>query len=303
MTVLAERTTLAEPAVTTAVATRPAEPVSPAVLHPEQPAAPGRPVARSGGNRSADAGALATTEQLLRQRDQLPAGHPDHITLRARVIEANLPLAHHLARRYTGRGELLEDLTQVAALALIKAVDGYDPNRNAAFTSYAIPSILGALKRHFRDTAWGMRVPRSAQELAQDVVTATGELEQRRGRAPTSTELADHLRVTVDDLLAAVAAAQAYHLASLHAPRVGADGADLVDLIGGVDPRYADVDDYLSLRPMFAALPPRERRILALRFYADLNQTQIAAEIGLSQMHVSRLLRQSLARLRAAMPD
>jgi RNA polymerase sigma-B factor len=247
------------------------------------------------------------TGQLLRQRDRLPAGHPDRAIIRARVIEANLPLAHHLARRYTGRGELLDDLVQVAALALVKAVDGYDPNRQTAFTSYAVPSILGALKRHFRDTAWGVRVPRSAQELAHAVATATAELSQQLGRSPTAADLADHLNVAVHDVVVAIDAVQSYHLTSLHTSHVGTHsansggGADLIDLVGDLDPRYARVDDHLLLRPLFAALPLRERRILTMRFFGDMSQAQIAAEIGVSQMHVSRLLTQSLVRLRAGM--
>jgi RNA polymerase sigma-B factor len=287
-------TTVAETPMIIATAMYPAKPTTPtAIPRPRSvhTVAPPR--------RSQPVDTPASTEQLLRQRDDLPVDHPDRAKLRARVIEKNLPMARRLARRYAGRGELLDDLAQVAALALIKAVDGYDPSRQIAFASYAVPSILGALKRHFRDTAWGMRVPRSIQKLALEVATATGELSQRLGRFPTSAELADHLHVRVDDLLAAVGAWQAYHLASLDEPHAGTDSADL---IGGIDPRYAGVDDRVSLRPHFAALPLRERRILTMRFYGDMNQTQIAAEIGLSQMHVSRLLTQSLARLRAAMP-
>jgi RNA polymerase sigma-B factor len=293
-------TILAEPIAFIATATDPAEPTTPAASHPGQRTTTVHPVAPS--RRRSPVDAAATTEQLLRQRDQLPAGHPDRATLRARVIEKNLPMANQLARRYAGRGELLDDLAQVAALALIKAVDGYDSRRQVPFARYAVPSILGALKRHFRDTAWGMRVPRRTQELVRDVATATGVLSQRQGRPPTPAELADHLHATVDDLVVAIEAAQAYRPASLNAPYTGTGSADLIELIGGTDPRYTRVDDHLWLRPLFAALPLRERRILTMRFYGQMSQTRIAAEVGLSQMHVSRLLRQSLARLRAAMP-
>lgn len=244
----------------------------------------------------------ATTEQLLRQRNDLPADHPDRAKLRARVIEKNLPMANRLARRYAGRGELFDDLAQVAALALVKAVDGYDPSRQIPFPGYAVPTIVGALKRHFRDTAWGMRVARPTQELAREVVAATGELSQQQGRSPTPAELADYLHVHADDIRAAMSASQAYHLASLNAPRAGTDSVDLIDVIGGIDPHYAYIDDHLSLWPLLAALPPRERRILTMRFFGQMTQTRIAVEVGLSQMHVSRLLRQSLAQLRAAMP-
>ena len=260
---------------------------------------PGHTVASSRCNLPLDA--RATTEQLLRQRDHLPAEHPDRAKLRAQVIEKNLPRARTLARRYAGRGELLDDLAQVAALALIKAVDDYDPSRQVPFTGYAVPCILGALKRHFRYTAWGMRVPRPTQLLAREVATATDRLSQRQGRSPTRAELADHLNVDVDDLLAAIGAWQFYHLASLNEPHAGADRAELIDCVRGIDPRYANVDNRLWLQPLFAALSLRERRILTMRFYGQMTQTQIAEEVGLSQMHVSRLLTQTLARLRAAM--
>jgi RNA polymerase sigma-B factor len=212
-------------------------------------------------------------------------------------------MANHLARCYAGSGELLDDLAQVAAPALIKAVDGYDPSRQVAFSSYAIPSILGALKRHFRDTAWAMRVPRSTQELVRELATATAELSQQLGRCPTPADLATYLHVDIDHLLAAVAASQVYRLTSLNAPQAGSDSTDLIDHIGGVDPGYGRVNDHLALRPLFAALPARERRVLTLRFFGHLSQSQIAAEIGVSQMQVSRLLSKSLARLRAAMAN
>jgi RNA polymerase sigma-B factor len=250
--------------------------------------------------RSQPADASVSTEELLYQRDLLPAEHPDRAKLRARAIEQNLAMAGQLARRYSGRGELLDDLAQVAAIALIDAVDRFDPSRGVPFAGFATPSILGALKRHFRDTAWAMRVPRSIQELALTVPTAAEELGQRRGRTPTTAELADYLQVTLDDVRAAVGAWQSYRLRSLNTPSP-ITGADLVDVIGGIDPRYAGIDDHLSLQPLFAELPLRERRILTMRFYDHMNQTQIAAEIGISQMHVSRLLRQTLAQLRAAM--
>jgi RNA polymerase sigma-B factor len=247
--------------------------------------------------------AHASTEQLLRRRDDLPAGHPERGRLRAWAIEQNVPLANRLARRYAGRGELVDDLAQVAALALIKAVDRYRSGEGVPFAAYAIPSILGALKHHFRDIAWAIRVPRPIQELAQDVPIATGQLSHRHGRSPTQSELADHLDVSLDQLRAAVDARHVYRLTSLNAPPPSGIGADRIDLIGGTDPRYARVDDYLALRPLVAALPARQQRILTMRFYDHMTQTQIAAEIGLSQMHVSRLLSRSLAQLRAAMPN
>jgi RNA polymerase sigma-B factor len=239
-----------------------------------------------------------TTEQLLRARGRLPVGHPDRDLLRARAIEDNLPLANRLARRYAGRGERFDDLAQVAALALIRAVDGYSPDRPTPFVSYAVPTITGAIKRHFRDTAWGMRVPRSTQELLLDLPATTSRLTHLRGRTPTPAELADHLRVNVDVLLAAIDAAQVYQLPSLNTGATAGDSVELIDLIGAVDPGYAGVDDSVELRSLVAALPLRERRILTMRFYEEMTQARIAAEIGVSQMQVSRLLRKSLTQLR-----
>ncbi|MEH1125320.1 SigB/SigF/SigG family RNA polymerase sigma factor [Micromonospora sp. CPCC 206061] len=292
-------TILVEPALITATLTHPAEPTTPA-------ASPHRlltttlhtvPTTR----RWQPGDAPASTEQLLRLRDDLPAEHPDRARLRSRAIEENLSLASRLARRYAGRGELLDDLAQVAALALITAVDRYDPSRQVPFAAYAVPTILGALKRHFRDTAWAMRVPRAAQDLTREIATATGELSQQHGRHPTAAELADHLHVGIDELRAALGASQVYNLVSLNMPHTAGTGIDRIDLLGGIDPHYAGVDDTLTLQLLMAALPMREQRILSLRFFDHMTQTQIAIEVGLSQMHVSRLLKQTLTRLRAAM--
>lgn len=241
------------------------------------------------------------SEQLLRRRAALNVGDPERARLRTQVIKVNLPMARRLASRYTGRGEPYEDLAQVGALGLIRAVDGYDTSRGVPFASYAIPTILGGIRRHFRDTAWAIRVPRAAQELSARVPEARGELGQQRGRHPTDGELADHLEVTVAQLVAAVAASDVYRLASLNEPRPGADGIERLALIGAADPAYAAVDDHLTLRLLLAALPARERRILTMRFYGDLTQAQIAARVGLSQMHVSRLLKRLLIQLRAGM--
>jgi RNA polymerase sigma-B factor len=241
---------------------------------------------------------------LLTALGQLPPRHPDHGPLRARIIEKNMPLATRLSRRYAGRGERLDDLAQVAALALVRAVDGYDPTLPYPFVGYATPTILGALKRHFRDTAWDMRVPRSAQELLHRMGTSSADLTHLRGRHPNTAELADHMNVTVGQVRSATRAAGAYHLRSLNTPGVsGSD--DLIDLVGGPDTRYAEVDERLSpplVSRLVATLPARERQIIALRFSQHMTQTDIAAEVGISQMHVSRLLRRSLAQLRAGLP-
>ncbi|MFC5922972.1 SigB/SigF/SigG family RNA polymerase sigma factor [Micromonospora vulcania] len=241
--------------------------------------------------------------QLLRRLSALTLGDPGRVRLRARIIEGNLPLSRRLAGRYAGRGEPYEDLAQVAALALVKAVDGFDADRGVPFSGFAVPTILGALRRHFRDTTWAMRVPRRAQELNGRMRAATGELTHRQGHHPSAAELADHLEVGVDEILAAVTAAQVYRLVSLDAPKLGTDDLETLSLIGAVDTGFAKVDDRMALRPLLAALPGRERRILTMRFYGDMTQKRIADEVGLSQMHVSRLLEKSLARLRAGMTD
>ncbi|MFC4021538.1 SigB/SigF/SigG family RNA polymerase sigma factor [Micromonospora sp. GCM10011542] len=244
----------------------------------------------------------ATREQLFRRLATLTCNDPGRATLRARIIENDLPMAGRLAGRYAGRGEAYDDLAQVAALALVKAVDGFDVDRGVPFHSYAVPTILGALRRHFRDAAWAMRVPRRDQELNGRLRAVTGELEQRQGHHPSVAELADHLEVGVEEIRTAVAAAQVYRLASLDAPRPGADNLDTSERIGWVDPGFDQVDDRHELRALFAALPRRERRILVLRFYGHMTQRGIANEVGMSQIHVSRLLKRSLDQLRTGTP-
>lgn len=255
----------------------------------------GRTAIRSRPSQPDDAS--VSTEELLRQLVRLPGEHPHRARLRTRAIEQNLPMASRLARRYAKRGELVDDLAQVAAVALINAVDRYDPTREVPFAGFAVPSILGALKRHFRDTTWAIRVPRSIQDLALRVPAAANELTHHHGRTPTTTELADHLQVAVGSVRAAVGAWQSYRLPSLNMPSA-INGVDVIDVLGDVDPRYARVDDHLALQSLIATLPRRERRILSMRFYEHMSQSQIAAEIGVSQMQVSRLLKQTLARLR-----
>jgi RNA polymerase sigma-B factor len=242
----------------------------------------------------------ATVELLLRQRGELPAGHPNRAVLRDRAIEAGLPLSRYLAARYHGRGEPLDDLDQVAALGLIKAVDGYDPTRPVPFASYAVPTIVGALKRHFRDTTWRVRVPRSVQELALSIAPTSEGLAQRWGRSPTRTELATHLGSTEHDVAIATNAWGAYIPASLDA--VAANGqVALLDTLGVVDARFDVVNDQQGLQRLLDGLPLRERRILVLRFSGELTQSEIAAQIGVSQMHVSRLLLRTLAALRISL--
>jgi RNA polymerase sigma-B factor len=190
-----------------------------------------------------------TTEALLRARAALPSGHPDRERLRRQAIITSLPLARQLARRYAGRGEPLDDLVQVASLALVRAVADYDPARNDSFAGYAVPTILGRLKNHFRDHTWDIRVPRRLREAAAGREAATAELAQRLRRFPTTPELAGHLHVDRDTLTEAAYVAQLHRLASL-------DAADPRDGLSVEDPGYARVDTRLTMRPLLAALPP-----------------------------------------------
>jgi RNA polymerase sigma-B factor len=248
--------------------------------------------------KEADAAAKALIAALA----DLPADSPDRPRVRQRLIEAYLPLAEHLARRFRNRGEPLDDLVQVASLALVKSVDGYDHGRGAAFTSYAIPMILGELKRHFRDKGWNVRVPRRLQELRLDLGKAVGDLAQQLGHSPTVPELAAHCGVSEDEVIEAMESGHAYRALSLHAPVAGDEtGTELADMIGGLDPDLENVENRESLRPLIAKLPVREQRIIVMRFFGNMTQSQIAAQLGISQMHVSRLLAHAIGALREDM--
>lgn len=245
----------------------------------------------------------AAVQRLLLRRADLPTGHPDRAGLRISGIEAGLPLARCLAARYRGREVPLEDLYQVAALALVKAVDGYDPTRQTAFTSYAVPTILGALKRYFRDTTWQVRVPRRVQALALHLAPHSASLTQRLSRSPTLAELAAYLNAAKPDVAIALNAWQARYPDSLESITSGGgqQRRPLIDMLGGIDPRIDAIADRLTLRPLLAALPLRQRRILAMRYFGEMTQAEIATQIGVSQMHVSRLLAAALTQLRTGM--
>jgi len=233
---------------------------------------------------------------LLTELAGLAVGDPSRARLRAWVIEWYLPMAAYLARRFGGRGGLPDDLAQVAAVGLIKAVDRFDPARGVEFSGYAVPTIVGEIKRHFRDTTWVVRVPRRLQELKLRLPAAAAELAQTLRREPTSAELAQWLGTSPRDVVSAQLSANAYR----PCPIEGASGRlDLSprDWLGGPDPELDTVDNRTTLLLLLAGLPVREQRILVLRFAHDMSQTEIAAEVGLSQMHVSRLLVKCLARL------
>ncbi len=216
--------------------------------------------------------------------------------LRDRLIEAHIGLAEHLARRFTHRGEPYDDLAQVSSLGLIKAVDRFDPGRGVEFTTYATKTILGELKRHFRDKGWAVRAPRRIQELYLHLGQAIGQLSQELGRSPTIRELAAHTGASEDDVIEALEAGQAYRSASLDS--AGPDEEGLGARLGVDDERFGDAEWRALLLPHLEKLAERDREILRLRFSEGLTQSEIASRIGISQMHVSRLLSRSLNTLR-----
>jgi RNA polymerase sigma-B factor len=228
----------------------------------------------------------------------LPESDPARARLRDEAIEAWLPMAKRLARRYAGRGEPLDDLLQTATIGLIKSVDRFDPDHGIGFLGYAIPTIVGELKRHFRDRTWSVRVPRRLQEMRTAINDAHNVLSHTLGRAPTVSDIAEHLGVGEEEVIEGLEGARAYRATSLSAP-ANADGTlELGDCLGGEDQGYALTEAHLSLAPAMARLNEREQRILTLRFYGNHTQSQIAAQIGVSQMHVSRIISGALAKLR-----
>ncbi len=222
--------------------------------------------------------------------------------LRTELVTAHIGLAEYLARRFTNRGEPLDDLVQVASLGLLKAIDRFDPSRETAFSSFAVPTILGELKRHFRDKGWALHVPRDLQERAMAVNRQTETLSKKLGRSPRVREVAAALGCSVEDVLEASEAAASYEATSLNAPAAKHDdeSATLVDLLGNEDSSYDLVESRDAIASTWRALPNVERQVLELRFMDDLTQREIGDRIGYSQMHVSRLLRRALGRLETA---
>jgi RNA polymerase sigma-B factor len=227
-------------------------------------------------------------------------------SLRDQLVEAHLGLAEYLARRFSNRGEPLDDLTQVASVGLIKAVDRFDPAREVEFSTYATHTIVGELKRHFRDKGWSVRAPRRMQELYLRLGNVIGILSQELGRSPTVPELATEAGVSEEEVLEALEAGQAYRSTSIDAPgsagagAPGEEGDTLAAHLGGVDPEMAEAERRAELSPLLAGLPEREQTILFMRFFEGLTQSEIATRLGISQMHVSRLLARSLEQLREA---
>ncbi|MEU3659931.1 RNA polymerase sigma factor SigF [Streptomyces sp. NPDC032940] len=239
------------------------------------------------------------TADAFRRLAGLPEG-PEREALRDRIVEAWLPMAERLAGRFRSRGESYEDLRQVAALGLVKAVDRYDPARGSAFESYAVPTVTGEIKRHFRDHMWTLHVPRRVQELRNRVRFAGQDLARTTpGRRPTVAEIAEHADLSEDDVREGMEALESFTALSLDAEVPGSDdGYSLVDGLGAPDPALDTVVDREAVRERLAALPERERAILYMRFFDDMTQSRIAEQLGISQMHVSRLISRCCDRVR-----
>jgi RNA polymerase sigma-B factor len=219
---------------------------------------------------------------------------------RDKIVERCLPLADHIARRFEGRGEPRDDLVQVARVGLVNAVVRFDVDAGSDFVSFAVPTIMGEVRRHFRDNSWSVKVPRRLKELHLRLGAATADLSQRLGRAPTATELAAELGMERDEVVEGLVAGSSYNTLSIDTGG-GSDDDDaraIADTLGDVDAGLDRIEDREALRPLLEALPERERMVLVLRFFESMTQTQIAERVGISQMHVSRLLAKSLTRLR-----
>jgi RNA polymerase sigma-B factor len=218
------------------------------------------------------------------------------------LVHLHLSLVEHCARRFRNRGEPYEDLVQVGTIGLIKAVDRFETDRGVEFSTYATPTVIGEIKRHFRDKGWAIRVPRRLQELRMQIGGATGELTQKLGRSPTPRELAEAIGCTVEEVMEGIESSHAYATLSLDASDDNDDGPPAILAgLGIVDANIEHVEVRESLKPLLEGLGEREKRILLLRFFKNMTQSQIAEEIGVSQMHVSRLLTRTLAQLRTSL--
>ena len=250
----------------------------------------------------------AASRELFRRLNEIsaelahsdPALAAERQRVRDELVALHLPLVEHLARRFRNRGEPYDDLLQVGTIGLIKAVDRFDTERGVEFSTYATPTVVGEIKRHFRDKGWAVRVPRRLQDLRLQLTAATQELSQSQGRSPTVAELAKHLEIGEDEVLEGLESANAYATISLDATGDAGDDDSpaMMDTLGTEDEALEGVEYREALKPLLAALSPRERRILLLRFFRNMTQSEIAEEIGISQMHVSRLLARTLAQLR-----
>ena len=246
----------------------------------------------------------ALSASLFAELQRCPKHHPARTAARDQLVALHLPLVEHLARRFRNRGEPYDDLMQVGTIGLIKAIDRFDPDRGLEFSTYATPTVVGEIKRHFRDKGWAIRVPRRLQELRLSLGLAGAELAQELGRSPTVGELADRLGLEPEVVLEGIESGNAYTTLSLDAPGAADDPRTPVgQAIGIEDDALENVEYRAALRPLLAKLDERERRILLLRFFKNMTQSQIAEEIGVSQMHVSRLLSRTLEQLRTSLEE
>ncbi|MFK4112024.1 RNA polymerase sigma factor SigF [Streptomyces sp. NPDC002176] len=250
--------------------------------------------------RSGDIDTRTLSRSLFLRLAALGEDSPERGYVRDTLIELNLPLVRYAAARFRSRNEPMEDIVQVGTIGLIKAIDRFDCERGVEFPTFAMPTVVGEIKRFFRDTSWSVRVPRRLQELRLALTKASDELSQRLDRSPTVPELAAALGVSEEDVVDGLAVGNAYTASSLDSPAPEDDGGEgsLADRLGYEDTALEGVEYRESLKPLLAKLPPRERRIIMLRFFANMTQSQIGEEVGISQMHVSRLLTRTLSQLR-----
>ena len=243
--------------------------------------------------------------ELFRERDRLPADDPRREVLRSELITGYLPVARNIAHRFVHRGDSLDDLEQVATVGLIGAVDRFEPDRGIDFLSFAVPTITGEVRRHFRDRSRTIRIPRRIIQQQAGLYEAANELTQRLGRSPRPSELAERLGISREEVIEVLQAHLTASPSSLDAqpPEDERPGRTLVTALGDTDPGLGLVEDRMAVVPLLAQLPDRERRILQLRFFHDMTQTEIAALTGISQMHVSRLLSRTLGMLRSRLQE
>ncbi|CAJ1584903.1 RNA polymerase sigma factor SigF [[Mycobacterium] wendilense] len=257
--------------------------------------------ARSGRRSSTRSSSeYADVPDMFRELAKLEPDSPKFRRQRDSIVERCLPLADHIARRFDGRGEPRDDLVQVARVGLVNAVIRFDVNAGSDFVSFAVPTIMGEVRRHFRDNSWSVKVPRRLKELHLRLGTATAELSQRLGRAPTPSELAAELEMDRNEVVEGLVAGSSYNTLSIDSGGGGGDddAPAIADSLGDVDTTLDQIENREALRPLLESLPERERVVVVLRFFESMTQTQIAERVGVSQMHVSRLLARALGRLR-----
>lgn len=241
--------------------------------------------------------------ETLRRLRGLDDGSRQARRLRQQVIRRCLPLAEHIARRFQGRGEPVDDLEQIARLGLVHAIDRYDATKGNSFVAFAVPTIMGEVRKYFRDSGWSVHVPRRAKEMQLAIGESVERLSQDLGRSPSAREIARDLDVPYDHVVSGLIARDAYQPSSIDAAVSESEGIRLGDKLGAEDPALENAEGYVAVKPHLEALPERERTILYLRFFGGMTQTQIATRVGISQMHVSRILSRTLARLRREVAD